>query len=179
MTQLKDYIKYQHEKKIKKFLKELPFYKAVIGKAYVKRLNKIDMLRQPPFYDELNIVKTSKAFKGYERSYRDKVIDSKDPSVELTICRPSIKDLFQDFFVEIKDFKFQRTLKVILSKYKGNAEREFTSVYFNFTTKTVINHKDNLDKFFQEIFNGIDNWITEWSDCVIESVDGEYVKFIF
>ena len=97
----------------------------------------------------------------------------------MTICRPSIKDLFQDFFVEIKDFQFQRTLKVILSKYKGNAEREFTSVYFNFTTKTVINQKDNLDKCFQEIFNGIDNWITEWSDWVIESVDGEYVKFIF
>ena len=41
------------------------------------------------------------------------------------------------------------TLKVDLKKCKGT-EIEFAPVYFNSTTKTVINHKLDLDKSFQE-----------------------------
>ena len=36
------------------------------------------MLCELPFCDELNIIKTSKALKGYERSYNIEIIDSKD-----------------------------------------------------------------------------------------------------
>ena len=39
----------------------------------------------------------------------------------------------------------------MLKKYKG-IEIEFFPVYFNSTTKTVINHKFDLDKSFQDIF---------------------------
>ena len=39
----------------------------------------------------------------------------------------------------------------MLKKYKPNGDIEFTLVYFNSTTKTVINHKVSLDKSFQEI----------------------------
>ena len=43
-------------------------------------------------------------------------------------------------------------------------ETEFTSVYFNSTTKTVINSdKYMLDRSFQEILYQIDNWINEGS----------------
>ena len=34
-----------------------------IEKPYIKRLNNIDMLCELPFYNELNIIKTWKAFK--------------------------------------------------------------------------------------------------------------------
>ena len=67
------------------------------------------------------------------------------------MSRPSIKDLFEDLLNEVKGFKYQITLKVLLSKYKENAEREFAPVYFNSTTKTVIGFEDSLDisrKFF-------------------------------
>ena len=37
-------------------------------KPYTKRLNYIHMLCGFPFYNELSIVTTSKAFKGYARS---------------------------------------------------------------------------------------------------------------
>ena len=37
-------------------------------KPYTKRLNYIHMLCELPFYNELSIVTTSKAFKGYARS---------------------------------------------------------------------------------------------------------------
>ena len=56
--------------------------------------------------------------------------------------------MFKYILAEIKDFKYQITLKVLVSKYKGNAEREFTSVYFYYTTKTVIGFGDVLNKSF-------------------------------
>ena len=81
------------------------------------------MLRELLLYDDLNIVKVSKAFKGYARSYSVDVIDSKDPSVQLTISKPNIKDLFKNYLNENKSFKYQTTLKVLLIKYKENTER--------------------------------------------------------
>ena len=40
----------------------------------------------------------------------------------------------------------------------------------------MINLECDLDKFFQEIFYRIDNWINEGSGWVIESVGAEYVN---
>ena len=58
-------------------------------------------------------MKISKGFKGYARSYSIEIIDSKYPSVQLTISKPSIKDLFKDLLNEIKGFKYQITLKLL------------------------------------------------------------------
>ena len=50
----------------------------------------------------------------------------------------------------MKGFKYQITLKVYLSKQKGNGDTEFSTVYFNSTTKTVINrNKYGLNKSLQ------------------------------
>ena len=125
-----------------KFFKEMP---------QIKRLNNTDMLRELPVYNELSIVKTSKAFRGYARSDNIEVIDSKDPSVQLTASKSSIEDLFDDLLYKIKGFKYQITVKGLLKKYKENGDIEFAPVYFNSTTKTVINSKYDLDKSFQEI----------------------------
>ena len=167
---------FSDEKEAKRLFKELPFCNALIKKPYIKRLNNIDMLCELPFYDELNIVKVSKAFKGYARKYSIEIIDSKDPSVQLTINKPSIKDLLKDLLNAIKGFKHQITLKVLLSKYKENTNREFAPIYFNSTTKTVIGPEDSLDKSFQEVLNGIYNWMGEGSGWIIESTDREYVN---
>ena len=98
LTQLIYYIKRKHEKEVKRSFKELPLHGVLIKKPYAMRLNNIDILRQFPFDDELNIVKMSKVFKGYSIN----VLDSKDPSVHLTISRPSIKDLFENLLNELK-----------------------------------------------------------------------------
>ena len=76
LTQLKDYIEGKHEKEVKRSFKELPFYKTSVEMPDTKRLNNIDTMRELPFYDELNIVETSTAFKGYAISYSVEVIDS-------------------------------------------------------------------------------------------------------
>ena len=52
----------------------------------------------------------------------------------------------------MKGFKYQITVKVLLSKYKINGDTEFAPVYFNFATKKVINSdKYGLVRYFQEV----------------------------
>ena len=64
---------------------------------------------------------------------------------------------------EMKGFTYQITVKVLLSKHKGKGGIEFAPVYFNSTTKTVINLKYDLNKSFQESLYRIDNWVNEGS----------------
>ena len=63
-----------------------------------------------------------------------------------------------------------------MSKVKINGSIEYSPVYFNSTTKTVINSEFSLDKSFQEILCRIGNWINEGSGWIVESIDGEYVN---
>ena len=76
----------------------------------------------------------------------------------------------------MKGFKYQITMTVLLYKYKMDGDTEYSPVYFNSATKTVINFEYCLDKSFQEILYRIDNWINRGSGWIIESIDGEYVN---
>ena len=121
------------------------------------------MLHDPQFYDELSIEKLLKAFKTYAKNYRIELIHSKDPSVQSKAIKSSIKNLFKDLLDEIKPFKYQITVKVLLRIHREYGEIEFASVYFNCNTKTVEfapvyfnsttntvnNSKYDLDKYFQ------------------------------
>ena len=138
------------------YFKELPFYNASIDKPIIKRLKNIDLLAELPFYNQLNIIKTDHAFSGYAMSYKVEVVDKKDLIVHLEASNSSIKDLFNDLLNETRGFKYQITVKVLLKKYRSNGEIEFTPVYFNSSTKTVINHRYKLNKSFQEILCRID-----------------------
>ena len=64
---------------------------------------------------------------------------------------------------KIEGFKYQVALKVLLNKYKENAEQEFATISFNSTTNTVIGLIYSLEDSSQENFNRIDNWIREGS----------------
>ena len=64
----------------------------------------------------------------------------------------------------------------MLSKHKRNGGIEFAPVYYNSTSKTVINLEYDLDKYFQEILYRIDNWINEGSGWVMELVEAKYVN---
>ena len=83
--------------------------------------------------------------------------------------------MFSNLLNETKGFKYQITLKVMLKKYKPNGEIEFRPVYFNSTTKTVINHKFNLEECFQEILYRIDNCINKESGWIVEFIESQYV----
>ena len=71
--------------------------------------------------------------------------------------------MFKDLLDKSKGSKYQITVKVLLTKHKGNEDIELTPVYFNSTTKTVINFKYMLNKCFPEILQRIHNWLKEES----------------
>ena len=71
--------------------------------------------------------------------------------------------MFKNLSDEIKGFKYQITVKVLLRKDEQNGYKEFAPAYFNSTTKIVINFKYDLEKSFQEVLHRIHNWINEGS----------------
>ena len=83
------------------------------------------------------------------------IIEKKDSIRQLKASKSSIKDLFNDLLNETKGFKYEKTLKFILKKYKLNRETEFRAA-FNSTTKTMINHKFSLKNAFQR------NFVQDW-----------------
>ena len=79
----------------RKVFQILPFYNALIEKPEIKRLLNKKLLHELQFYDKLSIVKNSNAIKGYARSYKVEIIESKDPLVQLEASKLSIKVLFK------------------------------------------------------------------------------------
>ena len=74
MTILKKIKLHQH---VIGYFKELPFYNKYIEKPKVKRLKNIDLLSELPFYEELNVIKTEHAFRGYAMSYKVEIVKKK------------------------------------------------------------------------------------------------------
>ena len=54
------------------------------------------MLSELPFNEELNVIKTNNAFRGYAMSYRIEIIEKKDPIKMLEESKSIIKDSFND-----------------------------------------------------------------------------------
>ena len=121
-------------------------------------MKKIDLLSELPFYEELNVIKTNHAFRGYTLGYKVELVEKEDPTEQLGASKSRIKDSFSDPLNETKGFKYQIMLKFILKKYKST-EIEIAPAYFSSTTKIVINHKFSLQNAFQEILYRIDNCI--------------------
>ena len=88
----------------------------------------------------MNIVKNKIAFSGYVQSYKIEIADKRDAIVQLKASKISIVELFKDLSIELKGFKYQITLAVLSSKVKNNGEIEYSPIYFNSLTKTVINN---------------------------------------
>ena len=86
------------------YFKELPFYNNPIKKPKVKRLKNIDQLAELPFYEQLSVIKTNQAFRGYAMSYKVEKIARKIPIVQLEASKSSIKDLFSDLLNETTSF---------------------------------------------------------------------------
>ena len=80
--------------------------------------------------------------------------------VQLKASEISIKELFKDLLVELKGFKYQITLCVLLSKVKNSGFIEYSPVHFNSLTKTVIVDKFKLGQCFNEIIHRLENWIS-------------------
>ena len=99
-------------------------------------------------------------------SYKVEIVEGKDLIVQFEGGKLSIKSFFRDLLKEMKGFKYQITVKILLKKYKPNGEIEFAPVYFNSWKNTVINSRFNLEDSFQEVLYMIDAWINEGSGWI-------------
>ena len=80
------------------------------------------MLSELPFYEDLNVIKTNHAFRGYAISYKNELVEKKDPIKQLQASKSNIIDLFSALLNETKGFKYQITLKV-MSKNTSKMEK--------------------------------------------------------
>ena len=64
----------------------------------------------------------------------------------------------------------------MLKKYKPNGEIEYSPVYLNSTTKTVINHKFSLENAFQEFLHRTDDWINKESGWIVDLIESQYIN---
>ena len=123
----------------------------------------------------MSVVKNKTAFSGYARSYIIEIVDKRDVAIQLKASEISIKELFKDLLIELKGFKYQITLAVLLSKMKNSDEVEYSRVYFNSSTKTVINNRFKLDQTFQEIIHRLENWISHGSGWIVEEIYSQFL----
>ena len=77
-------------------------------------MKNIDLLRSFFFYETLSVVKTNKAFIEYARTYKVELIDKKEFLSQLEASKSSINDLFNNLLDEIKTFKYQITVKILV-----------------------------------------------------------------
>ena len=79
----------------------------------------------------MSIVKNKTAFSGYSKSYKIEIVDKRHVIVQLKASEISTVELFKDLLIELKGFKYQIALCVLLSKVKSSDLVEYSPVYFN------------------------------------------------
>ena len=88
----------------------------------------------------------------------------------------SIENLFKDLLIEVKGFKHQITLQVLLSKVKSRDFIEYSTIYLKSLTKTVIEKKYYLDQCFNEIIFRLENWISNGSGWNVDNTLNQYLN---
>ena len=116
------------------------------------------------------------AFNNHAQSYNIEIIDKKDVIAQLKTSDITIKNLFNDLLIEIKGFKYQITLQVLLSKVKSSDFIEYSTIYLNSLAKTVIGKKYHLNDCFNEIIFRLENWISHGSGWIVDSILNQYLN---
>ena len=89
------------------YFKELPFYKTYIEKPKIKYLKTLTCFLNSLFFEELNMIKTNHAFRGYAMSYKVEIVEKKHPIKQLEASKSSIKkDLPSNLLNETKGFNY-------------------------------------------------------------------------
>ena len=159
---------------IKKLLSEQTFYKQPIKKPRIKRLSNRELLRE--FYDDVNISKNKRIFRGYAETYRVQIIKNRNLSDLLSVIKNCIKTLFDELLSEKNGFEYVVNVKTTLKKRINDNEFGLKTLYFNSLIKTVIKWRYHLNDSFEEILNLLDIWINEGSGWVIDKIEGLYIN---
>ena len=75
---------------IKKLLSEQPFCEQPIKKLRIKKWSNQELLRELPFYDDINISKNEWTFRGYAKTYKVEIINNRNLSDLLSVIKNNI-----------------------------------------------------------------------------------------
>ena len=97
---------------------------------------------------------------------------------DLIFCESMEKSFkeFEDLLTEMKGFKYQIKLQVLLSKVKSKDLIKYSTVYLNSLTKTVIGKGNALhskyfsDQCFNKIIFRLENWISHGSGWNVDNI---------
>ena len=130
--------------------------------------------------EAISIPERSKALKGYVKSYEVPIVNSNDPSIQLSRTKRAIFDLLMRSLSDKRGFKYNTTLRVRLSKRKEDTI-EYRKPYFNagpFTVTNRIDIEESIDNGIERILELIAVWLSEGSGWVFESVELHIINIV-
>ena len=74
--------------------------KQPIKNPHIKKLRNFELLRELPFYDDINISRKERTLNGYAETYKVEIINNKSLSDSLPVSKNSIKNLFDELLRE-------------------------------------------------------------------------------
>ena len=125
-----------------------------------------------PEPEAISIPERSKALRGNVQSYDVPIVNSYDPSIQLSSTKRAIFDLLMGKLKDKRGFKYNTTLRVRLSKLTEN-EPIYREPYFNagpFTVTNRVDIEESINNGIERILELIAVWLSEGSGWVFESV---------
>ena len=135
-----------------------------------------ELLRELPFYDDINISRKERAFRGYAETYKVEIINNRNLSDSLSVSKNSIKNLFDGLLREKGDLIYIISVKITLEKRINGNEFDTKTLYCNSLIKRIINRRYHLNDSFEEILNLLDIWTNEDSGWVMDEIKGLYIN---
>ena len=72
----------------------------------MKKLSNYELLRELPFYDDINNSRNERALRGYAETYKVEIINDKNLSNSLSVSKNITKNLFDEVLREQKGSKY-------------------------------------------------------------------------
>ena len=75
-----------------------------------------ELLRELPFYNDINISRNERVLRGYAETYKVEIINNRNLSDLLSAIKNSIKNLFDGLLKKKRGFKYIISVKITLKK---------------------------------------------------------------
>ena len=144
---------------------------------FVKKLQPKKEKEAPP---KVEFIQRAKALKGYTVSYEVSLINKLDPLIQLQSTRLAIEENLKKILNEMRGFKFNEVLKITFQKQKGDEFIEKTA-FFNGKVQKILNETEiaeSLKITQNQITNKIQQWISEGSAWLIQSVNSHFINLV-
>ena len=106
--------------------------------------------------DEKNVKKAKRghAFKGYASTYNVEILNFLNPELQLEDTESAIKSKLIELLTQLKGFKFETTLLLVLKKIESEDKIKYGNFYSSPKAEIIINESD-IDDMFQSIYTTI------------------------